>query len=67
MAAVLRLGSQLRARPSKVLALAILGAILIAMHNEIFSSAVWAFDRITQSYLIQYIDNIGLGIGACFG
>ena len=39
----------------------------MAMHNEIFSFAAWAFDRITTSYLIQYIDNIGLGIGACFG
>ncbi len=67
MPAVLKLGSRMCAQPSKVIALAILSAIFMAMHNEIFSFAAWAFDRITTSYLIQYIDNIGLGIGACFG
>ncbi|SVD05534.1 uncharacterized protein METZ01_LOCUS358388, partial [marine metagenome] len=29
--------------------------------------AAWAFDHITQSYLVRYIDTISMGIGACLG
>lgn len=67
MESVLKIRSQLRARPTSVLAVAILAVGFTAWHNEIFSAAAWAFDQISQSYLIQHIDNIGLGIGACFG
>ncbi len=67
MASVLRYRSNLRARPTAILAVAILSVGFTAWHNEIFSATAWAFDRVAQSYLIQHIDNIGLGIGACFG
>jgi hypothetical protein len=25
------------------------------------------FDHVTESYLVRYIDTIGMGIGTCFG
>ncbi len=67
MATVLKIGSRTRFRPMTILAVAILGTGFTAFHSEIFSSAAWAFERVTDSFLIQYINNIGLGIGACFG
>ena len=64
---IFRRGSVLRPRLTAILAVAILGVGFTAWHNEIFSATAWAFDRVAQSYLIQHIDNVGLGIGACFG
>ena len=54
-------------RPSTMLAAAILFAGAAAWHSEIFSSAAWAFEQVTESYLVRYIDTIGMGIGGCFG
>lgn len=54
-------------RPSTILTVAILLSGATAWHGQIFSSAAWAFDHITQSYLVRYIDTIGMGIGACLG
>ena len=54
-------------RPSTILAAAILFSGGAAWHSKIFSSAAWAFDHITQSYLVRYIDTIGMGIGTCLG
>ncbi len=67
MVSLLRNNPILGIRPSTILAGAILFAGVAAWHGEIFASAAWAFDHVTQSYLVRYIDNIGMGIGACFG
>ncbi len=67
MESLLRNNPVLGLRPSTFLAAAILFAGVAAWHGEIFSSAAWAFDHITQSYLVRYIDTIGMGIGSCFG
>ena len=67
MVSLLRNNPVLGIRPSTLLAAAILFAGVTAWHGEIFSSAAWAFDKITDNYLVRYIDNIGMGIGTCFG
>jgi hypothetical protein len=67
METLLRNDPILGLRPSTMLAAAILLAGTAAWHSEIFSSAAWAFDQITESYLTRYIDTIGMGIGSCFG
>ena len=67
MAFLLRNNPILGIRPLTILAAAILLPGVAAWHGEIFSSAAWAFDHITQSYLVRYIDTIGMDIGACLG
>ena len=67
MAFLLRNNPFLGIRPSTILAAAILFSGGAAWHRKIFSSAAWAFDHITQSYLVRYIDTIGMGIGTCLG
>jgi hypothetical protein len=67
MESLLRNTPVLGVRPSTLLAAAILLAGLAAWHSEVFCSAAWAFDQITESYLVRYIDTIGMGIGSCFG
>ena len=67
MAFLLRNNPFLGIRPSTFLAAAILFSGGAAWHGKIFSSAAWAFDHITQSYLVRYIDTIGMGIGTCLG
>jgi hypothetical protein len=67
MESLLRNNPVLGMRPSTMLAAAILVAGIAAWHGEIFSSAAWAFNQITESYLVRYIDTIGMGIGGCFG
>ena len=56
-----------RPPPRAILAAAILGVSFTAWHNEILSATAWTFNQVAQSYLIQHMDNLGLGIGACFG
>ncbi|MDA0229059.1 MAG: hypothetical protein O3B21_02610 [Proteobacteria bacterium] len=67
MVSLLRNNPVLSLRPLTFIAVAILFAGAAAWHGEIFSSTAWAFDHITQSYLVRYIDTVGMGIGACFG
>ena len=67
MAFLLRNNPFLGMRRSTILAAAILFSGGAAWHGKIFSSAAWAFDHITQSYLVRYIDTIGMGIGTCLG
>ena len=67
MAFLLRNNPFLGIRPSTILAAAILFSGGAAWHGKIFSSAAWAFDHITQSYLVRYIDTISMGIGTCLG
>lgn len=67
MESLLRNNPVLGVRPSTIVAAAILFAGVAAWHGEIFASAGWAFDHITQSNLVRYIDTIAMGIGACFG
>lgn len=67
MVSLLRNNPVLGIRPSTLLGAAMLFAGVAAWHGALFSSAAWAFDQITDSYLVRYIDNIGMGIGACFG
>ena len=67
MAFLLRNNPFLGIRPSTILAAAILFSGGAAWHGKIFSSAAWAFDHITQSYLVRYIHTIGMGIGTCLG
>ena len=67
MAFLLRNNPFLGIRPSTILAAAILFRGGAVWQGKIFSSAAWAFDHITQSYLVRYIDTIGMGIGTCLG
>ena len=67
MVSLLRNNPVFGIRPSTFVAGAILLTGIAAWHGEIFASAAWAFDHVTQSYLVRHIDNIGMGIGACFG
>jgi len=54
-------------RHTALLGAAILFAGVAAWHSEIIASAAWAFDHVTESYLVRYIYTIGMGIGTCFG
>ncbi len=67
MVSLLRNNPVLGIRPSTLLGAAILFAGVADWHSEIIASAAWAFDHVTESYLVRYIDTIGMGIGTCFG
>ena len=55
-----------RALDIRALMIFLIITFVIYFHASIYELLVWLFESLAHSYLIQHMNSIGLGVGACF-